>query len=177
MQRIQQPQETQINDKSAALLGQFRELNGGVPNLLKTLAHSSAALDGYLSFADALSKGELSPSLAEQIALTVAKVNGCRYCASAHTALGRKQGLSSEEIALNLNAQASEPDIRAALQFARSIAEQRGHISDAELAAVRNAGFSDAEITEIVAHVALNSFTNFFNNTAHTDIDFPVVQI
>lgn len=177
MQRIPQPQDHQITEKSATLLSQVKQLMGGVPNLVKTLAHSSAALDGYLSFSGALGNGELPQTLVEQIALTVAKVNGCRYCASAHTALGRKQGLDREEVTRNLDAQSEDADTQAALQFARSVTEQRGQIDDEALARVRAAGFSEAEITEIIAHVALNSFTNYFNNVADTEIDFPEVRI
>ncbi|NKB45878.1 MAG: carboxymuconolactone decarboxylase family protein, partial [Alphaproteobacteria bacterium] len=149
---------------------------GAVPNILSTMAQSSAALGGYLGFAGALADGKLSGSLREQIALAVAGANQCDYCASVHTALGQQAGLSQDETQLNLRGQATDPSNHAAVQFAVKIVDDRGNVSDADLAAVRDAGFSEEEVVEIVANTALNIFTNYFNHIAGTEIEFPLVR-
>ena len=112
----------------------------------------------------------------ERIALAVAQVNGCDYCLSAHTYLGQNLArLDPEEIALNRQGRSSDPKADAVVRFAAAVARERGHVADRDIAAVRAAGFSDAQIVETVALVAQNSFTNFLNEVARTDIDFPVV--
>jgi AhpD family alkylhydroperoxidase len=122
-----------------------------------------------------LRHGLLSPRLQEQLALVIAQDNECDYCLSAHTASGRGVGLSSDEVVASREGRASDRKVEAALQFARAVVERRGGVSDQELARVREAGFTDGKITEIIAHVALNVFTNYFNRAAQTDIDFPKV--
>lgn len=154
------------------LSGVQRKL-GFVPNLMKTLAVSPATLGAYLGFGEHLSKGILSPKLREQIAVTVAYSNSCQYCLSAHTAIGGMLGLTPEQLEAAYTAESNDPQIEAALQFAQLLVSKQGHVSDDELAKVREAGYGDAEIAEIVGHVALNVFTNYFNSVAQTDVDFP----
>ena len=107
--------------------------------------------------------------------MAVAEANACDYCLSAHTALGHGAGLADDEIAAAREARAADPKAAAALRFARAVVEQRGAVRDQELASVRAAGYTDGEIVEIIAHVALNVFTNYFNRAAQTDVDFPLV--
>jgi len=174
MTRIQPLQPTQANEKTQKLLDGVQRGLGMVPNMFKTLAHSSAGLSGYLNFNQALG-GALSPTLREQIALAVANINGCDYCASAHTLLGRNAGISEAELTANLAGQSSDERTQAALSFARAIVEQRGHVTDTELAQIKEAGFTESDIVEIVSVVALNVFTNYFNLVAEPEIDFPFV--
>ena len=148
---------------------------GVVPNMMRTMAQSPRVLEGYLALSGALSRGLLPATLQEQIALAVAEINACNYCLSAHTALGRKAGLSDDQLAASREGRAAEAKANAALQFALAVLEHRGGVGDDELARVRAAGFSDAEIAEIIAHVALNALTNYFNRAADTEIDFPKV--
>jgi uncharacterized peroxidase-related enzyme len=148
---------------------------GVVPNMTRTMAQSPAVLDAYLAFGAALRTGLLPASLQEQIALTVAETNGCDYCLSAHSALGRGAGLSSDEVAASRDGRASDGTAAAALQFARALVDRRGAVTEQEIARVRGAGFGDGEIAEIIAHVALNVFTNYFNLAVRTEIDFPLV--
>ena len=108
---------------------------GMTPNLMRTMANSPAVLEAYLGFAKALGGGGLSARLREQIALTVAGANGCEYCAASHTALGKMHGLESAELAANLDARASDPEVAATLGFACAIVVKRGWVDDAELAA------------------------------------------
>jgi uncharacterized peroxidase-related enzyme len=157
------------------LLEKTQSQLGRVPNLYRTMANGPAALDGYLSFRAALVRGKLSNQLREQLALLVAEENNCEYCVSAHNFRGQKIGIPQEELAANRRAEASDAKTAAALQFARAVTQARGAVSDTELAAVRTAGWSDAEIAEIVAHVALNAFSNYFNHVAQPELDFPRV--
>lgn len=148
---------------------------GFVPNMMRTMAQSPRVLEGYLALSGALRRGLLPATLQEQIALVVAEANACNYCLSAHTALGRRVGLSDDQLAASREGRGSDVKVNAALQFAAAVLKRRGGVGDHEFVRVRNAGFSDAEITEIIAHVALNALTNYFNRAADTAIDFPPV--
>ena len=172
-------QALEISDAPAAaqpMLEAVKKKLGMVPNLFKTFAHSPAVLQYNLSGSEALAGGSLSPALREQIALVSAGANGCDYCASAHTLMGKGAGVSPAELRLNLQGRASDARTQAALSFANAIVQERGRVSDAQLQAVRDAGYSESDIVEIVAHVAANIFTNYFNNLAGTVIDFPKVS-
>lgn len=153
----------------------IQKLLGVVPNMMRTMAQSPRVLEGYLGLNGALSRGLLPVRLREQIALAVAQANECDYCLSAHTFLGRGAGLSEDQLEASRDGNAADARTSAALQFALAVVQSRGGISDGELAGLRSAGFSDGEIVEIVAHVALNVFTNYINRVAQTDIDFPKV--
>lgn len=176
MQRIERLNEADASAETADLLAAVKKQMGGVPNILGTMARSNAALGAYLGFTGALGKGKLSAKLGEQIALAVAGANGCDYCASVHTAVGGQHGLSSDELTNNLEARSADPRAQAALSFTAKVMRSRGHVTDSDLQAARDAGFSDEELIEIVAHVALNTFTNYFNHVAGTEIDFPHVK-
>ena len=143
-------------------------------NFLHLLANSPAALNAYLASASALAQGELTPRQRELLALTIAEINGARYCLSAHYAHAREIGLNDSEIRAARRATAADPHTRAMLRFAQSVALQRGEISDADFQSLRLAGFTDALITELISHIALNIFTNYFNCIARTDMDFPL---
>ncbi|MEQ9328764.1 MAG: carboxymuconolactone decarboxylase family protein [Rhodospirillales bacterium] len=176
MQRISRIDEAAASDKTRDLLSAVRKQMGGVPNIIATLAQSSAALGGYLGFAGALSQGRLSGGAREQIALAVAGANECDYCASAHTVLGGMHGIDKAEIDRNLKGISEDPKTQAALRFATRIVASRGHLSDTDLADIRAAGYSEEEVVEIIGHTLLNIFTNYLNHIADTEIDFPVVR-
>ncbi|MBX9927046.1 MAG: peroxidase-related enzyme [Hyphomicrobiaceae bacterium] len=161
---------------SQPLLQIVKSKFGSVPNLFRVVASSPAALEGYLGLNTALSKGRLSAQTGERIALAVAEINGCSYCLSAHTYIARNVAkLDDVEISANRNGASNDPKADAAVKFAVAVVKNRGHVSDADVAAVRQAGFDDAEIVEIVLHVALNTLTNYVNEVAGTEIDFPVI--
>jgi uncharacterized peroxidase-related enzyme len=162
--------------KSRELLEDVKKQMGTVLNIFKGLAHSPATLEFYLAQSKALAGGALDAKLREQIAVTMAGANQCDYCASAHTYLGKKAGVSEAELTANLAGRSQDGKTATALRFARAVAENRGRLGDEELQRVRDAGFSDAEIVEIIAHVGMNLFTNFFNNLAGTEVDFPRVN-
>lgn len=150
---------------------------GSVPNLFRLVANSPAALEGYLAMSAALAKGSLPSPTRERIALAVAQINDCGYCLSAHTYLGKNLArLSDAEVAANRHGGSLDPKADAAVRFATQVVGERGHVSDADVQAVRMAGYDDAQIVEIVQHVALNTWTNYMNSVAQTEIDFPVAQ-
>ena len=163
--------------KAKLLLDGVRKSLGMTPNIMRMLANSPAALEAYLGLMKALGGASIDAQTRESIALATSGANGCDYCASAHTAIGKMLGLSHEEAQANLYGRSSEPARAAVLEFARAIVEKRGWVSDGDLARVRGAGFGDAEITEIVATVATTTFSNYFNHVAETEIDFPSVKV
>ena len=149
---------------------------GAVPNLMRVLADSPAALNAYMSFSGALAEGKLSARTREQLAIAVANANSCDYCLSAHNALGKLAGLATDDLALAQNGEATDQQTAAALRFATEVVRKRCLLPPSEVEALRTAGYSDGEVAEIVAVVALNIFTNYFNHIAGAEIDFPVVK-
>jgi uncharacterized peroxidase-related enzyme len=161
---------------SQPFLESAKKALGSVPNLFRVFASSPTALEGYLSLNGALGRGSLDAKTRERIALATAEFNNCGYCLSAHSYLGKNVAkLDDAEITANRNGASTDPKADAALRFAVAIIRERGHVSDADVAAVKAAGFDDAQIVEIITHVALNTLTNYVNEVAQTVIDFPVV--
>ena len=162
---------------SQPLLEAVKKQLGIVPNLFRLVANSPAALKGYLDLSGALGKGALPAATRERIALAVAEINGCDYCLSAHTYLGRNVAkLDDAEIAANRRGASNDLKADAAVRFAAKVTKLRGHVADEDFAAVKAAGYSDAQVIEIVQHVALNTWTNYINTVGHTEIDFPVIR-
>ncbi len=178
MSRIPTPATIDAAPASARpLLEAVKKQLGVVPNLFRMVATSPAALEGYLGLSGALQKGSLPAQTRERIALSIAQVNGCGYCLAAHAYLGRNLAkLDDAEIAANRNGGSRDPKADAAVRFAAKVARERGHVADSDLQAVRLAGYDDAQIIEIVLHVALNTWTNYVNEVAKTEIDFPAVE-
>ena len=175
MPRIEPVDAEKADAKANELLAAVQADCGMTPNIIRTLAHSPAALEAYLGFNKALGCGVLSGELREQIALAVAEVNGCDYCLAAHSAIGRSVGLSRDAIADSRRGVSPQRKVRAALAFARQMVQQRGWVRNGDLTQLRDAGYGDREIVEIVAHVAMSVFTNYFNHVAGTELDFPKV--
>ncbi|KUF11103.1 carboxymuconolactone decarboxylase family protein [Pseudoponticoccus marisrubri] len=163
-------------DASRPLLEAVKTSLGSVPNLFRITANSPAALAGYLELNGALSKGTLPAATRERIALAVAQRNGCAYCLSAHSYIAQNLAkLDEAEIMANRKGGSTDPKAAAAVRFAVALVEARGSVSEAELSAVKLAGYSDAQIVEIIAHVALNTLTNYLNEALGTPVDFPAV--
>ena len=158
------------------LLEVVKKWLGGTPNLFRVAAQSPATLEGLVGLFGALAKGKLDAKSRESVALAVSEFDACDYCLSAHSALGKGAGLREDQIARARNADAEDLKLAAMLRFALLVTERRGHVSAADVAATRAAGASDGEILEVVANVALTTFTNYLNEVAATDIDFPVVK-
>lgn len=175
MSRIPTPATTDAAPAgSQSLLNAVQKQLGSVPNLFRLVATSPAALEGHLGLAGALGKGALPAPTRERIALAIAEVNGCDYCLAAHSYLAKKFArLDEAEIARNRSGGSTDPKADAAVRFAVKVARDRGHVGDGDVQAVKAAGYDDAQVIEIVQHVALNTWTNYMNEVAKTDIDFP----
>lgn len=177
MSRIAIPTAEQTPAASLPLLEAVNKQLGIVPNLMKVVGNSPAALEGYLSLNGALSKGMIGNKTGERIALAVAEFNRCSYCLSAHSYLASNLAkLDADEIDANRHGRSNDPKAAAAVNFATQVVAARGHVSDADVVAVKAAGFGNGEIMEIVLHVALNTLTNYVNEVAKTDVDFPIVS-
>lgn len=177
MTRINLVEPSAASGEAAKLLGEIHQAFGATPNMFKAVANSPAALKSMWGAFGALGQGRIDAKLGEQIAVAVADRNDCQYCLSAHTALGRKAGASADEMAEAQAGRSSDARTAAALAFALKLVEKRAQVSDADVRALRDAGFDDAEIVEILAHVALNLFTNYVNVAFAVPLDFPAVQL
>lgn len=175
MSRLTAVDPAAAEPQARTLLGRVERALGVTPNMMRAMANSPAVLDAYLQFSGALSKGRLPGRVQEQIALVAAVENECGYCLAAHTVLGAKAGVSEEDLVAGRSGHASDPKVEAALTFAKAVIAAKGFVTDEDLAAVRAAGYGDGEIGEIVAAVALNTFTNYFNSVGQTTLDFPAV--
>lgn len=174
MTRIRPIDQNADDPGVAELLRSVKKKMGSVPNIIATMANSPAVAKAYLNFSQALSAGTLPPRLREQIALVVGETNGCGYCVAVHTELGKGVGLTEQETCDARRAISLDEKERVALDFAQKVVQDRGVVSDADVERVRQVRYSDGEICEIVANVALNVFTNYFNHVAGTEVDFPV---
>lgn len=177
MSRIQAIDPDQAPVSARSVLDAVQASLGAIPNLFRVTANSPAALNALVAANDALSKGAIAASSREAIALSVAEANGCDYCLSAHAALGAAAGLSPAGIEDARHGRATDPKVNAMLTFSRSLVVNRGHVTSSDVELLRRAGVTNGEIVEIVANVALNIFTNYLNQTAETEIDFPMVKV
>ena len=176
--RITPVNPAEAQPKAKELLAAVQAKLGMTPNMMRTMAQSPAVLEGYLSLNAALSGGVLPAKVREELALFIGQSNECDYCVAAHSLLGKMAGLQPNQlIEARRGSVESDPLGHAALRFAEAVLATRGEVSDADLSAARSAGLDDARIAEVVAHVALNVFTNYFNRVAHTEVDFPKVPL
>jgi uncharacterized peroxidase-related enzyme len=175
MERITPVNLQSVEGRAKELLDAVKAKLGVVPNMTRAMAVSPPVLEAYLGISGTLRHGVLPARVREQLALDIGEANHCEYCVSAHSAMGKRAGLTDETILNSRRGTSTDPNTDALLRFARTVVEKRGLVEDADVAAVRLAGHGDAEIAEVVAHVALNIFTNYFNNVAGTTIDFPKV--
>jgi uncharacterized peroxidase-related enzyme len=171
--RIEPVQRNTADTNTAELLQNVEKKMGKVINILGTMAQSPAVLKSFLGFSQALSEGSLPLPVREGIALAIGEATGCNYCVAAHTVLARKAGLADEEILDARRGTSSDEKVTIALDLALKIVKTHGFVSDEDIERARSTGYSDGEICEIVASVALNLFTNYFNHVADTDVDFP----
>ena len=177
MNRLPQIEASAAKPEAAELMAGVQAALGVTPNMVKAMANSPAALKAWVQFNAAVGEGTLSGDIRERIALLVAEENGCDYCLSVHSYLATNVArISDSEISQARNGHSEAPKAAAALKLAAAVVHTRGDVEYAELLAARSAGLTDEEIAEVVANVALNFYTNFFNRLAHTEIDFPVVQ-
>ena len=177
MSRVNLIDANQTTADRKALLDDVNAAFGATPNMFRAVANSPAALKSMWGSFGALGGGVINAKLGEQIAVAIADRNACEYCLAAHTALGRKAGASADEMQAAQAGESSDPKTNAALRFALKLVNDRGQVSDADVKALRAAGFSDEEMVEIMAHVALNLFTNYVNVAFAVPVDFPAVKL
>lgn len=177
MSRINTVTHEAANPEQQALFDAIQSQLGMVPNFLKVFANSPAALRAFLGLHGIANEGCLDPQTRERIALGLAQQNSCEYCLSAHTAIGRKAGLNAAEIEANRAGTSRDEKAAVAVRFARSLVENMGEVTTAEIIEARNAGYSDGEIVEIITHVGMNVLTNMVGKASRVEIDFPKVAL
>ena len=172
MARINLVTNESANAEQKALLDAIQSQLGMVPNFLKVFANSPDALKAFLGLHGIANAGSLDPQTRERIALALAQQNSCEYCLSAHSAIGR-----NAEIAANRAGTSQDAKAAVAVKFARSLVEHTGEVTTAELLEMRNAGYSEADIVEVITHVGMNILTNILGKAGRVDIDFPKVEL
>lgn len=177
MSRITTITNESANPEQKILLDAIQLQLGMVPNFVKIFANSPAALRAFLGLYGIANEGSLEPQTRERIALAIAQQNSCEYCVSVHTAFGHNAGLSGDEITANRTGTSQDAKAALAVKLARSLAENTGEITTAELVEARNAGYTDADIVEIITHVGLNIITNMIGKASRVEIDFPKVAL
>ena len=177
MNRINVVTQDTANSEQKALLEAIQTKLGMIPNFLKIFANSPVALRAFLGLYGVANEGSLDAATRVRIAVAVAQQNACEYCLSAHNAIGRKAGLTGDEIASNRSGTSQDTKAAIAVKFARSLVEHMGEVTSAELAEVRAAGYSESDIVEIITHVGMNVLTNIIGKASRVEIDFPKVAL
>lgn len=177
MARINIVTPESANSEQKALYDAIQAQLGMVPNFLKVFANSPAALKAFLGLHGIAGDGSLDAQTRERIALALAQQNSCQYCLSAHTAIGRKAGLSGAEIEANRSGTSQDAKAAIAVKFARSLVANMGEVTTAELLEMRESGYSDSDIVEVITHVGMNILTNLLGKAGRVDIDFPKVEL
>ncbi|MDN5289522.1 MAG: peroxidase [Mucilaginibacter sp.] len=177
MARLKALNPDEATGKTKELFNVIQSKLGVVPNMMRTMGNSPALLQSYLNLNDTLAHGILGAKNGELLALAISENNSCNYCVSAHSYIGEKLVHIDANTLVNArNGKSADAKTDAALKFANTLVDKKGLVNDSDVDTVKAAGFTDGEIGEIVGHVALNILTNYFNNTADTEIDFPVTK-
>lgn len=174
--RIQTLNPETTTGEAKELFNAVEKKVGFIPNLIKVFGNSPATLKAYLSLGELTASGNFTSKFREQLALTIAEENECNYCLSAHTAIGKMNGLSEDQIENNRQAQSNDAKIQAGLLFAQQVTKNKAIVNNKDITAVKNAGYTDEDILEIVLNVVSNTLTNYTNHLAETEIDFPKVE-
>lgn len=177
MSRINTVTNQTASAEQAALFGAIEQQIGRVPNFLRVFANSPSALRAFLGLYGIANEGSLNTQTRERIALALAQQNACEYCLSAHTAIGKNAGLNGAEIEANRSGTSQDAKAAVAVKLARSLVEHKGDITTAEIIEARDAGYSDAEIVEIITHVGMNLLTNILGKASRVEIDFPKIAL
>ncbi|HCS64202.1 MAG TPA: peroxidase [Cellvibrio sp.] len=177
MSRINTVTFETANDEQKSLLTAIQGQLGMVPNFLKIFANSPSALRAFLGLHSIANEGSLDPQTRERIALAVAQENSCEYCVSAHTAIGRKAGLSGAEMEANRAGTSQDAKAAVAVKLARALIEHQGDITTADLVEARSVGYTDADIVEIITHVGMTLLTTILGKASRVEIDFPKIAL
>src|SRR5258705_1024905 len=175
MSRLSVPNLESDTGPSGQIYAQIKKAIGSVPNTFAAIAaHGPAALKAVLAADTVLASGNLNKRDQETIKLVISGVSGCDYCVAAHSLLGKLAGLKPEELK-NIRDGKPTGDVKrdALVRFVRKLAATSGTVSDADFAAIKDAGYSDAQLVDISLAFATTVFTNAFNRITDTEIDFP----
>ena len=173
MQRLNSVSPESAQGKTKTLMDEVQQTFGMVPNTVRVMAGSPAVLESFLAFTRAMGGAGIGDRLSSQVKLSTSEANSCDYCTAILCAVAPAAGLTADDIVAGRTGQSDDQHTAAALSFAAAVLANSGRVSDDQLRAVRQAGFSDSAIVEIVASVVLGCFTNFLNNVADTELDIP----
>lgn len=173
MPRLNVVTPEQATGQTKELYNAIERAVGGIPNIYQGVGNSAAALEGVLHIGEVLKKGRLTSAEIEAIKLAVSETYGCNYCLAAHSLLGKKAGLTDEEVISIRRGASQKPKIGALVKFVNAVIQPQARVSDDEVRAVRTAGYNDAQIAETLLTVAQTVFTNLFNRVHQTPLDFP----
>ena len=176
MQRLNSVNPTSAEGRQKELLDTVQNTFGLIPNTARVMANSTAVLESFLSFSQAMGQATIGQKLHNQVKLSTSESNSCDYCTSILCAVAPTAGLTADDILAGRTASSEDRRTDAALKFAESVLSRSGKIESSDLDTVRAAGFNDGEIVEIVASVVLGCFTNFLNNVADTELDVPPAE-
>lgn len=150
---------------------------GKVPLIMQGLANSPATMNSYLALFQNLTDGRFSKQLARKIGLAIGEENGCEYCISLLAAVAKLQKLTIEDIDLARHGKSTDPKEQALLDFVLLLIRNRADVTDGELRAVKDAGWTDEDVTEVFGHLMLNMLTNYFWKVSRNDVDFPILRL
>ena len=173
MSRLNVVEPSQAQGKTKEIYDHLQKTKGKVINIFQGMGNSPAALKAYLQMAETLGEGELSPEDREAVYLGVSESNGCNYCVSAHTVIAKKAGMTDDQIQAIRKLDPLSEKHHALLTFIKRVMETKGHVSEADVAAVRSAGYTDGQIAESIAYIGLATYSNYFNHVHDTPLDFP----
>lgn len=176
MTRLNNVTPEQATGELATTYGEIKKQMGGVVNLFQALGNNPSSLNAYLQIGGLLKASGLSPVDVETISLVAAHTNGCGYCESAHTALGKMAGMKSEEILSARKGDGLDKKSKALIQFTKEVISEKGRVSDRTFHSIKEAGYSDSQITAVFLSIAQNILTNYFNNFNGTVVDFPKIE-
>ena len=166
------PAREEVSENNQAIFDNLKNQLGFVPNIYAAMAHSNTALEAYLQFSG--SKTTLSAIEKEVIDLAVSQVNGCQYCQAAHTAISKMKGLKDDQILELRQGNASwDAKLNALSNITKEIAVNRGNINNDTLEAFYHAGYTKANLVDLIVAVGMITVTNLFHNVTDVEIDFP----
>jgi uncharacterized peroxidase-related enzyme len=174
MPRMRQIEVEQASGLVRNLFGKVEKSLGLIPNMFRCMANSTMGFDGFLKLNASLMAGKLGGRLQKLVILATSEFNGCEYCVAAHTKMAQDGNLLTDQECLDARRfQAADPREAAILGFVRHVLETKGKVTDGDLAALRNKGFEDEEMVEILGTMALATYTNYISSVGQPDLDFP----
>lgn len=169
------PTKSEVSENNQAIFEQLEKQIGFVPNLYAFFAKNETALGDYLALQNR--KSTLRAKEREVVNLVVSQINECRYCQSAHTAIGKMNGFSDEQVLEIRSGKASFDDkLDALAKFTKVVTEKKGKVSVEERESFFNAGYTEANLVDVIIVVGDKIISNYIHNLAQFEIDFPLAE-